>query len=814
VALAVALVLLALPGAAGAVGPFTLAEGDATSPDVIVDAAGTAHVVWTHEGSGNPTPITYCQVPRGAGPCALTRDIAFPGLSSLQGPHVFLDGATIRVVAQRFDEKVYVATSSDGGDSFDVPTAVGEPPLISPLQDAVADPGGGLYLLYAGLFQKTSFDAVAPETAYADIGVPGFAYGQSAALWPGGAMAAWSDLHQVAFRYSIGNPNETASWPANIVLDQGGFEGPVLSGTGATTYLVYEGVYASGDTTLNGGVKASLWSNSPAGGFAGPVLASDGNEGVANTLDAFVDGTGTVHVLWGTPTLGDGLQHLRYASLNGLALRSPAVTIARSDRIPAFVDGQISAAPDGEGLAVFKSASVQAATLEPVPSPPQAATRPGRGTAVAARLARVRRGRALLRLSCRGGGACRGALRLIARVRVRRGTGRRSRGSAARRARNMLIGKARFSIPAGKKRVIRVGLNRKGRRLLRRARRHRLEVRLRGRGVKNRAVLLQEVRRRRRGKRTAAAAHGSAAIGCEYAEAGPPGPAGNTLRLDIDTDRVFTIEREGAEIQVNNTPAAELGCAGGTPTPFNVDRIDVYSAESIPFLELLAPGASPEPGGSEIELYVHEALPEEVLTANGGSGPDTIVAGRLGRHRVGVNLNSRADGSAQDADIVLDARKPAAVELKLAGGEGSDTLSALGGAGFRGGFPGDHLGLRGGPGNDKLIGGPNDDRLTGLTGNDVLLAGRGRDLLTIGPGRDVARAGKGPDRIFNTSDVGGLPPDRGRDKVFAGPGNDLISVEQTLPGDLVRCGAGRHDSVTKDRGDRVSGCERVKTIRR
>jgi hypothetical protein len=102
---------------------------------------------------------------------------------------------------------------------------------------------------------------------------------------------------------------------------------------------------------------------------------------------------------------------------------------------------------------------------------------PGRGTAFAARLARVKGGRALLRLRCRGG-PCRGVVRLLAR--------------------RKLIGKARFSIAAGKAKAIRVKLNRKGKRLLRRTRRHRLEVKLGGRGVWPRTVLLKQVQRQRR----------------------------------------------------------------------------------------------------------------------------------------------------------------------------------------------------------------------------------------------------------------------------------------------------------------------------
>lgn len=100
------------------------------------------------------------------------------------------------------------------------------------------------------------------------------------------------------------------------------------------------------------------------------------------------------------------------------------------------------------------------------------------GIATAAKIARVKRGRALLKLRCRGGGPCKGVVQL--------------------RVKGKLIGKARFSIASGRARVVRVRLNRRGKKLLRRARRHRLRVKLRGRGVKRRTVLLKQVRQARR----------------------------------------------------------------------------------------------------------------------------------------------------------------------------------------------------------------------------------------------------------------------------------------------------------------------------
>jgi hypothetical protein len=113
--------------------------------------------------------------------------------------------------------------------------------------------------------------------------------------------------------------------------------------------------------------------------------------------------------------------------------------------------------------------------------------------AQAAGIALVKGGKALLRLTCHGAAACRGSLRLVARVKV--GKGKKAR-SSKRRVRNLVIGRARFSLLAGKTKVVRVNLTRKGKALVRRAGRRGLPVKLRGSGVKNRTVKLKSKSRR------------------------------------------------------------------------------------------------------------------------------------------------------------------------------------------------------------------------------------------------------------------------------------------------------------------------------
>jgi Ca2+-binding RTX toxin-like protein len=317
----------------------------------------------------------------------------------------------------------------------------------------------------------------------------------------------------------------------------------------------------------------------------------------------------------------------------------------------------------------------------------------------------------------------------------------------------------------------------------------------------------------------AAPGQGNGAVECAYVEAGPPGPPGNVLRIDDDSDTVVHIYRRGEEIRIFDNAAIDQPiCTGGTPTVFNVDRIEYSTSSSTPFIaysgtEALAPGATPEGSGPEIEIIVRETYRPAVLNLGGTAGADTIVAGRLGRQRIGINLNSQADGAAQDADVLLEADPRRAV-VRVVGKDGADTLSALGKPGFAGPLDTERLLLAGGPDDDVMIGGPGVDRLSGGTGDDVMRGGRGRDRVTIGPGRDLAKTGKGADRVENRSDVGGIPPDEGPDRVFTGPGNDWIELERSPRGNLIHCGTGSRDSAIVNVGDRATACERVETTPR
>jgi hypothetical protein len=99
--------------------------------------------------------------------------------------------------------------------------------------------------------------------------------------------------------------------------------------------------------------------------------------------------------------------------------------------------------------------------------------------------AKVQRGRALVKLRCRAevGQRCRGVLKLTRVVRV----------GKSKRKKNVLVGKARYNLPAKSSlRVVRVNLTKAGKKLLRRSGKRGLKVKLVGGGVRNRAVKLRQ----------------------------------------------------------------------------------------------------------------------------------------------------------------------------------------------------------------------------------------------------------------------------------------------------------------------------------
>jgi hypothetical protein len=124
---------------------------------------------------------------------------------------------------------------------------------------------------------------------------------------------------------------------------------------------------------------------------------------------------------------------------------------------------------------------------------------------------------------------------------------------------------------------------------------------------------------------------------------------------------------------------------------------------------------------------------------------------------------------------------------KLSGSPFGDVLIGFAGNDDLSGLAGNDCVL-GDAGNDRLSGGSGDDDVRGLAGNDQLSGDAGNDQLSGGPGEDTLIGGPGTDTL------------RG------GPGNDYLNAADGRR-ETVSCGPGI-DSVTADRVDRLSGCEK------
>jgi Ca2+-binding RTX toxin-like protein len=173
--------------------------------------------------------------------------------------------------------------------------------------------------------------------------------------------------------------------------------------------------------------------------------------------------------------------------------------------------------------------------------------------------------------------------------------------------------------------------------------------------------------------------------------------------------------------------------------------------------------------------------------------------------------------------------------------------------------------LMGTSGDDAISGTPGPDTIFGLAGNDAIAGAAGDDDLDGGAGADDLRGGPGNDAVVYGdrtaavavtlddvandgeagegdnvhSDVeqifGGAAGDRltgngqaniidgaggddsitdggGIDKVYGGEGDDVITTFDGSP-DVVDCGPG-NDTLTADRADRVTGCEKRIPARR
>ncbi|SDT74727.1 calcium-binding protein [Actinoplanes derwentensis] len=145
--------------------------------------------------------------------------------------------------------------------------------------------------------------------------------------------------------------------------------------------------------------------------------------------------------------------------------------------------------------------------------------------------------------------------------------------------------------------------------------------------------------------------------------------------------------------------------------------------------------------------------------------------------RITVALGDKNDFVQSHASVPLTANGGSGDDTVF-GGYGKDTLTGGNGVDDVQGGPGNDT-LRGGHGNDHVEGGPGKDKLYGEAGNDDLIGGDldgegadSGDTIYGGAGNDFLLGGYGNDTLYGNAGNDNLVGGSGKDKLVGGPGND------------------------------------------
>jgi hypothetical protein len=352
--------LFAGGSAANAGVAFTLGPG--ASPDVAVDAAGTAHMVWQR----SPSSVMYCQVPRGATRCSGTPTSLTAPLSPVEkSAHVFLPGGpTVLVTTTRCCPfETDLSSSADNGATFGGPVTIGLPPSDWADAGVVQGPGGTLSAFSLLSYQNLPL-AGPPTTTQAD-----FAYGAVVGISAsGGVFGGTTPVHVFSdgttlqfVRYSgAGDPSSSPSWTAPATIGAG----DVPSVGGGPAGLV--ALSRSGAT----GSQRLFARKFDGTSFGSPVGVSEtGGPDLPNLSAA--PGNGRFTAIWLCPACNGGRELRVSQSTNGTTWSTPRAIVdkANADGISAF-HPRAAVAPDGEGFAVWDTGTVaRAASLDPPSGP-------------------------------------------------------------------------------------------------------------------------------------------------------------------------------------------------------------------------------------------------------------------------------------------------------------------------------------------------------------------------------------------------------------------------------------------------------------
>src|SRR4051812_13522629 len=243
--------LALLPATASAdVGqPVDLGVGQ--SPNVTLEADGTAHIAFMGQGA-NSTELDYCKLPRGATACSVRTVIATPG-DSLTLPLAFGSGNNVNVISYRYGltggpfSQVLLFQSVDGGASFGPGTPIG---TVAPY-DFAFGPNGLISAVTNAVTAELDYQAwslTGDNTAKAVLDGDPYEYlGSVAMIDPATPIVVYSSRSGDGRfrRYTgIGDVNDQASWtPA---ADTGTLDYPhVVSGPSGVILIAQDALSGS-----------------------------------------------------------------------------------------------------------------------------------------------------------------------------------------------------------------------------------------------------------------------------------------------------------------------------------------------------------------------------------------------------------------------------------------------------------------------------------------------------------------------------------------------------------------------------------------
>lgn len=338
-------------GAALATGPVVLGPG--VEPNLTIDSAGTAYVVWQGSETTLSTKLFFCRFPRGASACAPLTQFTPPG-DQAGRPFAVASGSTVQIVQPRlfssgtFSQNTYVYTSHDGGATFDSGTIAGPTAAYA---DFASGPGNAVSGVTSGESSGLYYERVPLDATVASgraLLSSDHIYSGTVALDGTNPVVVGVDLNgngQLRRFSGSGDVNDATTW--SPAVDVGTLDTPSLV-SGPSGLFLLEKSSPSGD------VIESRKFDGVGFGARVPIIAN------GRVDDAVEDGGGMLHVLGRDGNATEpALFHA--TSDDGVAWKTEDIPFGK---VPVAIHAAV--APDHAGFAVGTFSGESTVWINPI----------------------------------------------------------------------------------------------------------------------------------------------------------------------------------------------------------------------------------------------------------------------------------------------------------------------------------------------------------------------------------------------------------------------------------------------------------------